>query len=138
MPNGPRPHSGKIQSSIEAHTLALAREPRVLEARRLGEQALLAAIPDADPASVERFPEIAEEITLNALVGVADGYTGEDLPRLIMRTPRRGAGPSRHDLRNLRAHFGLAYPGESDAAGSGHRPGRTVSDPVLAERAGSR
>ena len=89
MPNGPRAHSAKIQNQIEAHTLALAREPRVLEARRLGEQALRDAIPDADPASLERFPAIAEEITLNALVGVADGYTGEDLPRLIMRTPRR-------------------------------------------------
>ncbi len=92
MPNGPRAHSAKIQNQIEAHTLALAREPRVLEARRLGEQALLAAIPDADPGSVERFPGIAEEITLNALVGLADGYTGEDLPRLIMRTPRRLGG----------------------------------------------
>lgn len=92
MPNGPRAHSAEIQNLIEAHTLALAREPRVIEARRRGEQALLAAIPEADPASLERFPEIAEEITLNALIGLADGRTGEDLPRLIMRTPRPLAG----------------------------------------------
>jgi hypothetical protein len=61
----------------------------VQEARRKGEQALFASIPDADEASRARFAEIAPETTLNALVGIADGYTGEDLPRLIQRTPRR-------------------------------------------------
>ena len=89
MPNGPRAHSAKIQSQIEAHTLALAREPQVLAARRLGERSLRESVPDADRASLERLPEVAEEISLNALVGLADGYTGEDLPRLIMRTPRQ-------------------------------------------------
>ncbi len=70
----------------------LALEPAVDAARRAGEQVLLESIPDADEASRKRYPEIAREITLNALVGLADGYSGEDLPRLIMRTPRRLAG----------------------------------------------
>jgi hypothetical protein len=77
---------------IEEHTMRLADEPRVEAARREGERALLASIPDADTTSRERFSQIAEEVTLNALVGVADGLTGEDLPRLIMRTPRKLKG----------------------------------------------
>jgi len=89
---GPRKHSASVQSLIEEHTRDLSREPAVEEARRKGERALFESIPDADDASRERFPEIAAEVTLNALVGLADGYTGEDLPRLIMRTPRLLAG----------------------------------------------
>ena len=67
----------------------LLREPAVQNARQAGERTLFASIPDTDRASRDRFGEIAEEIALNALVGLADGYTGEDLPRLIMRTPRK-------------------------------------------------
>lgn len=92
MPTGPRTHSAAVQSLIEAHTIELAGERAVVDARREGERRLLEAFPDADAASRERFPAIAEEITLNALVGLADGRTGEDLPRLIMRTPRRLGG----------------------------------------------
>ena len=92
MPQSPRAHSASLQRRIEQHTLDLAREPAVASARVEGEALLREAIPDADPASVTRFPAIAEEITLNALVGLADGRTGEDLPRLIMRTPRTLGG----------------------------------------------
>jgi hypothetical protein len=82
------PHSAAIQARIERHTMDLLAEPSVQKARREGEKALFEAIEDADAASRERFSEIADEITLNALVGLADGYTGEDLPRLIMRASR--------------------------------------------------
>ena len=92
MARRPRKHSASVQSRIEAHTMQLAGEPRIEAARREGERALFESIPDADRASRDRFPEIAAEVTLNALVGLADGYTGEDLPRLIMRTPRQLAG----------------------------------------------
>lgn len=88
---GPRKHSTSMQSRIEAHTVDLSREPAVEAARREGERALFESIPDADEASRERFAEIAAELTLNALVGLADGYSGEDLPRLIMRAPRMRA-----------------------------------------------
>jgi hypothetical protein len=92
MIQGPRKHSASVQSQIEEHTMNLSREASVDAARIEGERALLASIPDADRASIERYPEIAAEVTLNALVGLADGYTGQDLPRLIMRTPRRLGG----------------------------------------------
>jgi hypothetical protein len=92
MAQTPHTHSGALQRRIEQHTLDLAREPAVARARAEGEALLVAAIADADPASLERLPSIAGEITLNALVGLADGRMGEDLPRLIMRTPRTLGG----------------------------------------------
>ncbi len=85
-------HSAEIQTRIEEHTLDLLEQPAVLAARRTGERRLSDAFSIADPASRARLPEIATEIALNALVGLADGYTGEDLPRLIMRTPRMLGG----------------------------------------------
>lgn len=61
-----------------------------------GEQALGVALAgaeaDADPASRERLPEVAREIALCALIGLADGRLGEDLPRLIQRPPHRLEG----------------------------------------------
>ena len=75
------------QDRIEKHTLELLREPRIELAMREGEQVLLAAIPDPDPETRARFAEVATEITLNALMGVVDGRSGEDLPRLIQRPP---------------------------------------------------
>jgi len=95
MAAGPRRQSASVQSRIEAHAMKLASEPLIEAARREGERALLESIPDADRASRERFPEIAAEVTLNALIGVTDGYTGEDLPRLIMRAPRLMRTPRR-------------------------------------------
>ena len=77
MSPAPRAHSASLQRRIEQHTLELARDPAIQEARSDGEALLRAAIPDADPASLERLPTISEEITLNALVGLADGRTGE-------------------------------------------------------------
>lgn len=88
----PRNHSPTLQRAIEEHTHDLARTEEVKAAREAGLHHLREAIPYADAASLERLPEIADEITLNALVGLADGYTGEDLPRLIMRAPRELAG----------------------------------------------
>ncbi|MBJ18109.1 MAG: hypothetical protein CL933_01680 [Deltaproteobacteria bacterium] len=70
----------------------LMLEESIDAARRRGERILFEAIPEADEASRKRFPDVATEVTLNALVGLADGYSGEDLPRLIMRTPRRLGG----------------------------------------------
>ncbi|MEE8166842.1 MAG: hypothetical protein V3T64_14845 [Myxococcota bacterium] len=75
------------QDRIEKHTLELLREPRIELAKREGEQTLLAAIPDPDPENQARFAEVATEITLNALMGMVDGRSGEDLPRLIQRPP---------------------------------------------------
>ena len=85
-------HSAALQARIEQHTMDLFETTPVQKARRKGEQALLASIPDADEASRGRFVDIATETTLNALIGLADAYTGEDLPRLIMRTPRSVGG----------------------------------------------
>jgi hypothetical protein len=83
----PVPHTREAQHAIEAHTLELASQPIVRAARDAGVAALRSGIPQADPASLERLPEIAEEVTLNALIGLADGRRGQDLPRLIQRPP---------------------------------------------------
>ena len=80
------------QDRIERHTLDLLRTTPVEVARREGARALRASIPDADDASLACFPEVAIEIALNALIGFADGYSGEDLPRLIMRPPHELEG----------------------------------------------
>ena len=85
-------HSAALQRSIEEHTWELAREPAVRAAREAGAERLRRAVPDADRASLERFDRVADEITLSALVGLADGRTGEDLPRLIQRAPRTASG----------------------------------------------
>ncbi len=80
------------QDRIEKHTLELLREPRIELAKREGEQALLAAIADPDPETQARFAEVSTEITLNALIGLVDGRSGEDLPRLIQRPPHEVHG----------------------------------------------
>jgi hypothetical protein len=92
MQPSPRAHSAAVQHALEEHTLELAERPEIRVARQAGDQALRAAFPDADARSLERLPAIAEEITLNALIGLVDARTGEDLPRLIMRAPRE-VGP---------------------------------------------
>lgn len=86
------PHSAETQQALEVHAESLATADAVLAARAEGERRLRAAIPDPDAASLDRLPAIAEEITLNALIGLVDGFTGEDLPRLIMRPPRTRDG----------------------------------------------
>ncbi|MFK7896725.1 MAG: hypothetical protein AB8G23_12865 [Myxococcota bacterium] len=89
------------QERIELHTLDLLRRPEIESARYVGEKALRDSIADADLASLERLPEVAEEITLNALIGFADGYSGQDQPRLIMRAPRKVHGVAAPGNRGL-------------------------------------
>ena len=79
----------EIQAQIERHTLDLLSHPLVSRAREEGARALHASIPEPDAGSEALFPAAATEIALNALIAFADGYTGEDQPRLIMRPPRR-------------------------------------------------
>ena len=85
----PVPHTAKAQHAIESHTVELAKDPAVRRAQQAGEAALREAIPEADEASLARLPRIAEEITLSALIALADGRLSQDLPRLIQRSPRR-------------------------------------------------
>ncbi|MGB0621919.1 MAG: hypothetical protein ACPGVZ_20835 [Myxococcota bacterium] len=83
-----RKHGPALQRALEEHSLALAEHP-VIEVERLAGQELLgSAIPAADARLRARLAPIAEEITLNALIGLVDGRTGEDLPRVIQRPPR--------------------------------------------------
>ena len=70
MQPSPRAHSAAIQHALEEHALELAERPEIRVARQAGDQALRAAFPDADARSLERLPAIAEEIKLNALIGL--------------------------------------------------------------------
>ncbi len=88
----PRSHSGSLQRALEEHSLALATTEPVLAEHRAGRALLERAFPDADARSRSRLDAIAQEITLNALIGVVDGRLGEDLPRVIMRPPRTLGG----------------------------------------------
>lgn len=91
MPS-PRSHSPALQRALEQHSLALAATAPIADARTAGRALLEQAFPDADARSRSRLDAIAEEITLNALIGLVDGRLGEDLPRVIMRPPRLLAG----------------------------------------------
>lgn len=94
-------HSAAIQRALEAHSHELAALEPIRGAQRDGLALLRQAFRDADARSLERLPEIAGEITLNALIGVVDARRGEDLPRLIMRPPRVVAGRSLPGNRGL-------------------------------------
>ena len=83
-----RPHTAAVQRAIEEHSLALAEVEPIRAARDAGHALLADAFSDADARSLSMLPAIAEEITLNALIGIVDARLGEDLPRLIMRPPR--------------------------------------------------
>lgn len=91
MPS-PRSHSPALQRALEEHSLALAATAPIARERTAGRALLEQAFPDADARSRSRLDAIAEEITLNALIGLVDGRLGEDLPRVIMRPPRLLAG----------------------------------------------
>ncbi|MCR9093779.1 MAG: hypothetical protein NXI30_06165 [bacterium] len=87
-----RSHSGALQRRLEEHSLTLAESAPIQEERRVGRALLESAFPQADRRSRSKLDAIAEEITLNALIGVVDGRLGEDLPRVIMRPPRTLGG----------------------------------------------
>lgn len=91
MPS-PRSHSAALQRALEEHSLELAGTEPIARERRAGRTLLEGAFPEIDARSRSRLDAIAEEITLNALIGVVDGRLGEDLPRVIMRPPRRLGG----------------------------------------------
>ncbi len=78
-----------LQEMIELHAIELARTAPVQEAARAGERALRCAVADVDAPSLARLSRTVEEITLNALMAFGDGRTGQDLPRMIMKPPRR-------------------------------------------------
>ena len=81
--------SAALQERIELHAIELAASEPIREAARVGERMLRAAISEIDAGSLARLPRAVEEITLNALMAFVDGRTGEDLPRMIMKPPRR-------------------------------------------------
>ena len=91
-------------------------------ARDAGHALLRKEIQIADEASLDRLPEIAQEIMRNALIGMADGYTGEDLPRLIMRTAQPGDAHGNRGLHDNPDTFYRLIPldGRSDFILEGH------------------
>lgn len=54
--------------------------------------AMCEAIEGLDDAALARLPETGAEVARSALIAFADGYLGEDLPRLIQRPPHAIAG----------------------------------------------